>query len=107
MNTLGEGFFGEPGYGKTSLSELRMVDRAGERAIPCVMLDIERNLRLPGALEIRDVQPSEIIGPVWDDGAHVIYSPPRDPKAIEWFFEIVAVGGNVCLHLDEAHNFAK
>jgi hypothetical protein len=107
MSTVGEGFWGEPGNGKTSLAQQRMIERAGDRACPSIMLDIERNLRYPGAVEIRDVPPDRIIDPVWTDGNHIIYSPPRDPAMIEWFFEIVCNGGNVCLLVDEAHNVAK
>jgi hypothetical protein len=107
MSTVGEGFWGEPGHGKTSLAQHRMIDRAGERGVPCVIFDVERNLRVEGAQEIRGADPSAIIGPVWEDGCHVIYSPPPDKDKIEKFFNIVRGGGNVCLLVDEAHNVAK
>jgi hypothetical protein len=107
MNTVGEGFWGEPGYGKTAWAQARMIDRAGERGVPCVILDMERNLRLPGAIEIRGQDPDAIIPHVWDDGSHVIYTPPQGKAYIERFFGIVNGGGNVCLLCDEVSTVAK
>jgi len=86
---------------------MRAAQRAGERGVPVVILDPEASLNPPGAVVLRNQPAEAIIGPVWEQGNHVVWTPPNDKEEEEKFFAIISGGGNCALLIDECSLYLK
>lgn len=104
---ISELYFGEPGTGKTTLAMQRCIGRAASRGVPCVFLDPNATLQPPGALIYREAEPQVIVDPIWTNGSHVVYTPPRNQDSVESFFKTVGAGGDVVLLVDECSFYAR
>jgi hypothetical protein len=100
-NTVLELFFGKPGMGKTTLAQQRAIARSAERETPILVVDPNATLHMAGALVFRGAPPRDLVDPVWTEGEHCIWTPPKDSAALESFYDKVAAGGNVELLADE------
>lgn len=98
---------GGTGQRKTTLAQFLCSERADERGVSVVILDPEGVLHYDGALEFREIPPSqEMVDAIWTNGEHVIYTPRNDEDAIK-FIDMVRRGGNVVFLVDECSHYAQ
>jgi hypothetical protein len=99
-------YVGSTGTGKTTLMCSHAMQRAGERAVPAILLDSEG---VVGAdkWEAEEVHSREaLIEKVWKEGRHVKYHP-RDAEDVDALCRVIRAGGNCVLAVDEISYWAR
>lgn len=100
-------FVGKPKSGKTTLALIESVRLSRESGNPLLVIDSDHVPQLSGVPHVASVD--QAIQRVWGDRATCAYTPtdigPRGYREVAALCRAVLEGKDVCLLIDEAHNW--